>query len=203
MTHHQPSLLTPDSMPAWPWGAVAPMSADLIMADPPWRFELFSAKGEGKSAQAHYRTMTTRDIERMPVWELAAPDCLLWLWCTWPMLPEALGVLRAWQFGYVTGGAWHKTTRRGRTAFGTGYRLRSACEPFLIGIRGEPHTTRSVRNLVEGEAREHSRKPEAAYAAAEALMPGARRLELFSRTDRPGWQAWGDETGKFDNGDTP
>ena len=55
-----------------------------------------------------------------------------------------------------------------------------------------------MRNLIEGEAREHSRKPEVAYRAAEALLPGARRLELFSRASRPGWETWGDEAGKFD-----
>jgi N6-adenosine-specific RNA methylase IME4 len=46
-------------------------------------------------------------------------------------------------------------------------------------------------------AREHSRKPEEAYRAAELLMPNARRLELYSRTNRPGWDAYGFEAGKF------
>ncbi len=28
-------------------------------------------------------------------------------------------------------------------------------------------------------------------------MTGAWRLELFSRTDRPEWDSWGHEVGKF------
>ena len=43
--------------------------------------------------------------------------------------------------------------------------------------------------------REHSRKPEAAYAAAEKLMPWARKCSLFERVPRAGWDGWGDELG--------
>lgn len=50
---------------------------------------------------------------------------------------------------------------------------------------------------IEASVREHSRKPEQAYLACEALIPEVRKLELFSRTDRAGWTAWGNEAGKF------
>lgn len=114
------------------------------------------------------------------------------------MLPAGMRVMSAWGFDYVTGGAWHKRTVNGKTAFGTGYVLRSACEPFLIGRRGRKRpTSRSERNLIEGLAREHSRKPEEAYRLAERLLPDARRVELFSRTVRPGWDHWGDQSGTW------
>jgi N6-adenosine-specific RNA methylase IME4 len=188
------AALRPDG---WPFGDLEPWSYDLIMADPPWRFELWSEAGEGKSAQAQYATMGLDAIAGLPVGELAAPDCLLWLWATAPMLPQALVVIERWGFRYVTMGFWAKRTRHDKAAFGTGYVLRSAGEPFLIGKRGDPVTTRGVRNVVMGRVREHSRKPDEAYAAAEKLMPEARRVELFSRERRPGWAAWGNETGKF------
>ena len=181
----------------WPFGGLEPHSFDLIMADPPWRFDLRSTAGEGKSAQAKYNCMPLDPIKAMPVLDLAAPDAVLWLWATNPMLREAIAVLEAWGFTYKTAGTWVKTTRHGRIGFGTGYILRSANEPFLIGTRGEPKTSKSNRSAFLGLAREHSRKPEEAYAEAEKLMPAARRLELFSRTRRPGWTTWGDEDGKF------
>lgn len=181
----------------WPFGDINPHSFDLIMADPAWTFELRSGKGEGKSAQAQYRCQSLDEIKALPVLDLAAPDALLWLWATNPMLPQALEVLNAWGFAFKTAGAWGKTTVNGKLAFGTGYIFRSAHEPILIGTRGEPKTTKSVRSLIMGQAREHSRKPEEAYRAAEQLMPRARRIELFSRTNRPGWTVWGDEAGKF------
>jgi N6-adenosine-specific RNA methylase IME4 len=142
--------------------------------------------------------MTIDDIKALPVKRLAAPDCCLFLWATFPMLPQALEVMASWGFEYRSGGVWHKRTRNGKTAFGTGYRVRSACEPFLLGFIGNPKNSRSERNLIEGEAREHSRKPESAYAWAERYLPDARRCELFGRQRRAGWEVWGNETNKFE-----
>lgn len=200
--------------PPWPFGDCKPLSYGLIMADPPWPTKMRSAKGERKSAAAKYRLMSLADIAALPVHQLGAPDCVLFLWGVWNMLlnggdPDRryananaarspIGeVMAAWRFRYVTGGAWHKRTRRGKTAFGPGYRVRSACEPFFLGVIGNPATSRRERNLIEGLAREHSRKPEEAYAWCERYLPGVRRLELFSRTPRPGWDCWGDEAEKF------
>ncbi len=169
----------------------------LIMADPPWRYDMWSAKGEAKSPQAYYATMSLDEIKALPVEALAAENAMLWLWAVGPMLPQALEVMSAWGFLFKTQGQWVKTTKNGKQAFGTGYILRNAGEPFLIGTRGAPKTTKAVRSVFMGIAREHSRKPEEAFAAAERLMPDVRRLELFSRQDRPGWVAWGREVGKF------
>lgn len=171
----------------------------MIMADPPWRFDLRSELGEEKSAQAQYDCMSIEDIKSLPVNMLAGADSLLWLWATHPMLPEALDVMKAWGFAFKTSGVWSKRNPdSGKLAFGTGYVLRCASEPFLIGTIGNPKTTRSTRTVIEGARREHSRKPEEAYAAAEALMPGIRRADLFTRQSRPGWDAWGNEATKFD-----
>lgn len=181
----------------WPFGDLPAGGFDLIMADPPWRFELYSAEGEEKSAQAHYDCMSLDEIARLPVSGLAAPDCLLWLWATAPMLGQQMALIERWGFEFKTSGVWVKTTVNAKIAFGTGYLLRNAHEPFLIATRGSPKTSRSVRSVVMGQVREHSRKPDEAFRAAEALMPGASRIELFSRQHRPGWEAWGNETGKF------
>ena len=178
---------------------------DLIKADPPWRFATRSRKGvTAKGAGGQYRTMSLEDIKSMPVADVAARDCVLWLWATNPMLPQAFDVMAAWGFTFKTAGHWAKTTRHGKLAFGTGYLLRCAGEPFLIGTRGRPKTARNVRSVVMGPVREHSRKPDESFAAAEQLVSrdvlgrDPRRLELFSRQEREGWTVWGDQTGKFD-----
>lgn len=183
---------------SWPFGELKPFGYDLIMADPPWSFDNWSTAGELKNAKHHYACMALEDIKVLPVSYLAAPDCCLFLWATWPLLPEALEVMKAWCFTYATGGAWHKRTASGKTAFGTGYRVRCASEPFLLGFLGNPRNSRSERNIIEGVVRDHSRKPETAFEWAERYMPNARRLELFSRQNRPGWSSWGNEAGKFD-----
>lgn len=189
----QPVLFSGRELVAtWPFGNLEPMAYGMICADPPWPFELRSAKGAKKSAVAHYATMSIEEIAALPVGALASRDALVWLWATWPRLPEALSVMKGWGFRYVTGGAWNKRL------WGTGYRLRSVCEPFLIGVAGDPRTDgRSVPNFIEEKRRKHSQKPEEAYRLCEQMMPGARRIEVFSRKDRKGWAAWGNETGKF------
>jgi N6-adenosine-specific RNA methylase IME4 len=56
---------------------------------------------------------------------------------------------------------------------------------------------------IEAAAREHSRKPDEAFRAAEELMPEVRRLELFSREKRRGWTSWGNEVEKFEESHEP
>lgn len=170
----------------------------IIMADPPWSFAQRSPKGAGKSADSHYACAPLDWISRLPVAAVAAPHCLLWLWATNPCLPQALTVLERWGFTFKTAGHWVKRSPAGKMGFGTGYLLRCAGEPFLLGTRGSPKvTSRSVRSVIEGPRREHSRKPDEAYEAAESLMASTPRLDLFSRQVRPGWVAWGDQVEMF------
>ncbi len=174
---------------------------DFIMADPHWRFETWSEKGRmTKGPDRHYQTESIQKIiEEFPVGDLASKTCLLWLWATHPMIDQQIAAGRAWGFKFVTSGVWVKRTKNGKLGFGTGYRLRSASEPFLLFTMGNPETTKSVRTVIEGPLRENSRKPDEAYAEAERLMPNAnRRADLFSRQVRPGWDAFGDETDKFE-----
>jgi N6-adenosine-specific RNA methylase IME4 len=184
--------------PLWPFEGLRPLQYRVIVADPPWSYQLYSGNGAEKSADEHYSCMEIEDIGALPVSHLAAGNCALVLWATWPLLPEALRVMGGWGFRYRTGGAWHKKTKTGtKTAFGTGYILRSASEPFLLGVLGEPKTlSRSERNLIEAPTREHSRKPDELFHMLERLFPGPR-LELFARQRRPGWDAWGNEVDRF------
>jgi N6-adenosine-specific RNA methylase IME4 len=185
-------------MTDWKFGSLERHSYGLIMADPPWSFKTYSPKGHGKSPQRHYDCMEIDDIKSLPVNQLASPDCCLFLWATWPMITHAMDVMAAWGFVYKTGGVWHKKTSTGKTSFGTGYRIRSACEPFLLGFRGNPKNSRSERNVIEAEVREHSRKPDSAYEWCERYLPDIRRCELFSRQKRRGWEPFGNEVDKFD-----
>lgn len=181
------------------WAALRPFGGfNMVMVDPPWPTKMRSEKGHGKSPEAHYQTMAMADIKALPVEALAAQDCLLWLWARGAMLGEAMACASAWGFEVKTCGWWAKMTPRGKQCFGLGYVLRDAGEPFLIASRGEPKTSRAVRNTILGLRRAHSQKPEEAYREAERLMPDARRIEVFSRMNRPGWRVWGDQTGTLE-----
>ncbi len=188
----------------WPFGDMQQFGYDVVMADPPWSFENYSEAGEAKNAKAQYECMPTAEICRMPVGHLAAGDAWLWLWATHPMLRDAIQVMDAWGFKFVTSGVWVKrgrdsATRKGKIAFGTGYVLRSSSELFLIGKVGEPKTfDKATRTVIESPRRQHSRKPDSAYLIAEKLFGPARRADLFSRQSRAGWDNWGMEATKYD-----
>lgn len=183
----------------WPFGDLRPLAYDGLIIDPATKFETWSEKGQGKGPDAHYETMSWSDLEALPVGQLCRGDALVMLWACWPTLKHSIWLLEQWGFRYVTGGAWHKRTKNGLSAFGTGYRLRSACEPFLIGTMGNPDTSRSERNIIDALAREHSRKPDEQYGFMERLLPSHMALaELFARQTREGWDVWGKETDKFE-----
>ena len=78
---------------------------------------------------------------------------------------------------------------------GTGYYTRKGCELLLLAKRGDGLHMRdhSVSEVLMAPRREHSRKPDEAKHAPERVFGPVRRIELFARERRPGWQVWGDE----------
>ena len=90
----------------------------IIYADPPWNYKVYSKKGLGRSAESHYPTMSIEDICALPVGNLADKDCALFLWVTIPCLLEGLSVLKAWGFTYKTVGfVWVKQNRKADSLF--------------------------------------------------------------------------------------
>lgn len=202
----------------WPFPGIIPGSASVIYADPPWHFENYSRLGEGRGAARHYPTMTLDDLKALPVGEIAAPDCALFVWIVKAMVPEALDLIRAWDFTFKTiAFTWVKTRPSGREFMNNGFWTRGNPELVFLATRGAPRRrSRGVRELVEdpcdwfeggpdaiyAHAREHSRKPDEVRARIEALMepgpPGRdARVELFARAPAPGWQAFGNQTDRF------
>lgn len=186
-----------------------------ILADCPWRFRTWNkaaaiprtrTAGTNVSAAVHYRTMDIDDIRALPIGELAAPDCALFLWATWPLMLEALSVITAWGFEFKTCAFDWTKAHAGQvemfqddieTLMGMGYWTRANSEPCLLATRGKPKRLNAdVRQAIIEPRREHSRKPACVHGRIERLVAGPY-LELFARQRRPGWNAWGNETDKF------
>lgn len=171
-----------------------------IYADPPWEFITRSPKGKGRSAEQHYKCLSLAEIKALPVARIAAKDCVLLMWVTDPCLRLGMDVLEAWGFKYKTVGFyWVKTNKDGVTpSTGQGFWTRANPEQCLFASRGHPKRLfKDVARLVISKRREHSRKPDEMYEKIERLIPGPY-IELFGRTERPGWESAGDEVGKFD-----
>jgi len=184
---------------------------NLIAADVPWKFQVRSDGGLGRSAEQHYKTMRLTNLARLDVGAIAAPDSHLLFWVTGPFL--AIGahvpIMRAWGFEPTAiWGVWIKPTKGNYEnghlmlddtvwKMGMGHTSRQNAEFVVIGRRGSPRRlSKKVRQIITEPLREHSRKPEGFYRNAAAYAAGPR-LELFGREQREGWIVRGDESTKF------
>ena len=132
----------------------------------------------------------------LPVETLAAKDCLMFLWATFPMLPEALRLIQAWGFTFKTVAfVWLKRNKKSPTWFyGLGHWTRGNAEICLLAIKGKPHrNSNRVHQFLISPIRGHSQKPEEAREKIVELMGDLPRVELFAREKTEGWDAWGNE----------
>ena len=165
----------------------------MIYADPPWRY---SQKNLPGSAEKHYPTMSINDLCALPVTELAAPDCALFLWATFPQLPEALRLIKAWGFQYKSVAfVWLKKNRKADSWFyGLGFWTRANAEVCLLATRGHPkRQAANVHQFIISPIEGHSKKPDEAREKIKALLGDVPRVELFARQTVPGWDVWGNE----------
>lgn len=191
-----------------------------ILADPPWRFEVWSGEtavkkrnntperhGTNVNASVHYQTMAADELRALPIQDLAANDCALFMWATWPTLLDAIELIEAWGFKYKTCAFdWMKAhtgqiemfRADGDPLMGMGYWTRANSEPCLLATRGKPkRLAADVRQGIIEPRREHSRKPDCVHDRIQRLVSGPY-LELFARQSRPGWTTWGNQATKFD-----
>ena len=160
----------------------------VIYADPPWRYETFSENGMDRSADNHYPTMSM--FEMMTLNVPAADDCVLFMWATVPMLPEALDLLHEWGFDYKSHICWIKDRQ------GTGYWTRNKHELLLIATKGKvpaPAMGTQPPSVIELPLGKHSEKPAFFADMISTLYPTTPKLEMFARIGRVGWDVIGNE----------
>lgn len=169
----------------------------VIYADPPWAY-----KQEGRgSAIKHYSTMETPDISGLPIKEIKTDDAILFMWATFPNLPEALTVMQQWGFTYKTAAfVWVKKNKNSNTNFwGMGAYTRANAEVCLLGISKKTNAKKcilahDVHQIVESKIRRHSAKPPEVRDLIRKLTGGkSSYLELFARESAEDWDCWGDE----------
>lgn len=163
----------------------------VIYADPEWKFEAYSEETTSHGPQDHYRVSATDEIAARDIESIAYADCVLFLWATVPMLPDALRVMQAWGFTYKSQLVWVKDKA------GTGYWARNKHEILLVGTRGKPVAPAPGANpesAIMAAVGAHSQKPEVFAEIIETLYPNTPKIELNRRGPaRSGWDAWGAE----------
>lgn len=168
----------------------------VIYADPPWKYYVYSKKGLGRSAEHHYPTMSIDEIKKLPIQEIAEKDCILFLWVTFPTLLESFEVIRAWGFQYKTVAfVWIKQNKKSDGLFwGMGYWTRANAEICLLATKGHPkRVSKRVHQVVISHIEEHSKKPNEERNRIVELTGDVPRIELFARQTYEGWDAWGNE----------
>lgn len=171
---------------------------NIIYADPPWQYNARNNKNTkfGGGAMGHYSTMTTEDICRLPVEDISADNCALFLWTTFPRLQEGLLVMSEWGFQYKTVGFnWVKTNKKNNNPFfGIGYYTKSNSEVCLLGIKGRMKPiSNNVSSIIISPREEHSKKPAIIRDKIVELFGDLPAVELFAREKTPGWDVWGNE----------
>jgi N6-adenosine-specific RNA methylase IME4 len=180
----------------------APLPRDrkypVIYADPATRFE---AGFGDRSIENHYPTETIEQWCKLPVGDLALPDCRLYIWTTVPQLARTIELLLpAWGFVYASCCCWDKTSPEHEREAATGYWFRNQHELLLLATRGAPALPPPAKvpgSMYRERKGRHSAKPDFYREMIEDMTPGLPRIELFARTPREGWQRWGNQAGQL------
>ena len=120
----------------------------------------------------------------------------IFLWATFPQLPEALRLIEAWGFTYKSVAfVWLKKNRKADSWFyGLGFWTRGNAEICLLATRGHPkRQAANVHQFIISPIEAHSKKPDEARDKIVSLMGNLPRVELFARQTPPGWDVWGNE----------
>jgi len=168
------------------------MKYKIIYADPPWTYADKTCQG---SAAEQYITMDIDALRALPISNIAADDAMLFMWATFPLLPEALSLIEAWGFSYITTAfVWIKTDIKNpnTTFYGLGRWCRGNAEIVLLGKRGKPkRVSAAVEQLVFSPLSGHSKKPDEVRKRIVKLLGDMPRIELFARERVDGWDATG------------
>lgn len=179
----------------------------IVYADPPWhyngklQFDRSGTLAENQdwqkdvfvsAASFKYPTLKTADLKKLDVHSIAEDDSLLFLWTTNPHLEQAIKLGNAWGFEYKTVAfVWNKMMHN------PGQYTLSYCELCLLFKKGRiprPRGARNIKQLLNVPRHQHSEKPDEVAHNIEKMFPTHKKIELFARARRPGWESWGLET---------
>ncbi len=169
---------------------------NIIYADPAWSYGTTKQVIPSRAKKQAYVPMRMVDIFDMDISKICADNCVLFLWATFPLLPEALFLIKQWGFEYKTNAfTWVKKNKKEDSYFwGMGSWTRSNAEICLMATKGNPKkASSSVHSIIDSKIEEHSKKPAVVRDKIVELCGDLPRIELFARQYADGWDCWGNE----------
>jgi len=174
---------------------------NIIYADPAWTFKNYNDKKSNSNANHHYLCMTLEEIKALPVNDITDDNCILFMWCTDPLLNKQIEVINSWGFKYKTVAFYWIKENKNKTNStywkGTGYWTRANPEICVLATKGKPRRiSGNVDKLVFAVRDAHSKKPKIVKDKIVKLCGDLPRIELFARNVglfSDGWDYWGNE----------
>jgi len=160
----------------------------VLYADPPWSYGNTQPDYHPEQRD-HYPVMQLKDICAMDIKAICEDNAVLFLWVTSPILEESFQVVKAWGFKYKTSFVWDKIKHN------MGHYNSVRHEFLLVCVRGscQPDVTKLFDSVQTIERTGHSVKPVQFYTIIETLYPHGKRIELFARSKRDGWDGYGNQ----------
>ena len=176
----------PISLPEAPDGKY-----NIIYADPPWDIGSMVLEKWESPLEDKYPTMTIEQLKQLKVEDLSADNCVCFMWTTLSTLPQALELLECWGFKYHITLTWDK----GSGWSANGFHRRT--ELVLFGYKGKLSSVvkqegEYIPTVFYEKKTTHSTKPAIMYRFIENRTMG-KKIELFARNKRSGWDSWGNQ----------
>ena len=170
---------------------------EIIYCDPPWNYCATGQSIPSRSKKGQpYNAMRMIDIYDFKLPEINK-NCVLFMWATAPLMPEALYTIKSWGFEYKTiAFTWIKKNKKSTDTnfWGMGSWTRSNPEFCLLAVRGKPKSiSHSVHSVIETPIEEHSKKPDIIRDKIVELCGDIPRIELFARKKVDGWLSEGNQ----------
>lgn len=175
------------------------MKYEVIVSDPPWRLQKGGKKAvrpNSSGGELDYQTISLSEIEGIQMdfaYNKAEPNHVLFCWTIDKYLHETEAMLKRMGYKIHARMIWNKVTgipAAFTIRFGHEYLLYcyfGKLIPVAKSERGKIHS------VFTEQVKRHSQKPEISYQIIERLYPEAKKLEMYARTQRKGWDGWGNE----------
>lgn len=171
---------------------------DIIYTDPPWKQTKGNARqcrpNQGKSLD--YQTLDMQEIQNIhnQVTTLCNSKHNIFMWTIDKYLHETEQMMEAIGYKLHARIIWNKTN-----GISPAFTVRFSHEYLLWfykkgNILMPSDNTKGVYTTVITEpSTKHSKKPMQAYEMIENMFPNSKKIELFARNVRNGWDCWGNE----------
>lgn len=176
---------------------------EIIYTDPPWELEKAVRKCRPKQTKdLDYPTLGIGEIKK--IHEAASALCAeksnVFMWTVDKHLAATEKMMAELGFLLHTRMIWDKCN-----GIACAFTIRFSHE-YLLWFYKKGGILRPVEeargkytSVIRTRSTVHSHKPDIVYSMFDTMFPNARKLELFARNHRRGWDCWGNQTSLFDS----